>query len=75
MERESVSKGIFSKKGYMNIRECIKEEGMQKGLQKDRQEERQQIILKMFQKRLDTSLIAEVTGLSEEEIKKLQNGS
>ena len=33
LEREAVSKGIFSKGGYMNLREYIKEEGMQKGLQ------------------------------------------
>ena len=75
LEREAVSKGIFSKGGYMNIREYIKEEGRQEGIQKGRQEGRQQVVLNMLQKRLDTSLISEVTGLSEEEIKKLQNGS
>ena len=79
LERDAVSKGIFSKGGSMNIREYIKEEGReegrQEGIQKGRQEEKQQVVLNMLQKRLDTSLIAEVTGLSEEEIKKLQNGS
>ena len=91
LEREAVSKGIFSKGGYMNIREYIKEEGRQEGIQKGMQEGRQkgrqegiqkgmqegrqQVVLNMLQKRLDTSLISEVTGLSEEEIKKLQNGS
>ena len=71
----------------MNIREYIKEEGRQEGIQKGRQEGRQegiqkgmqegrqQVVLNMLQKRLDTSLISEVTGLSEEEIKKLQNGN
>ena len=39
-----------------------------------RQEEKRQVILNMLKKGLDTSLISEVTGLSPEEIKKLQNG-
>ena len=50
-------------------------EGLQAGLQTGIQKGRQQVILNMLQKRLDISLISEVTGLSEEEIKKLQNGS
>ena len=49
--------------------------GRAEGLQQGRQKERQQVILNMLQKRLDVSLISEVTGLSEEEIKRLQNGN
>ena len=49
-------------------------QGMQAGLQTGRQEEKQQVILNMLKKGLDTSFISEVTGLSPEEIKKLQNG-
>ncbi len=45
-----------------------REEGMQKGMQA----RERQVILKMFQKKLDISVIAEVTGLSEKQIKKLQ---
>ena len=67
--------------------ETAKEEGfkkgMQTGLQRGRQEGRQegmqtglrQVILSMLQKKTDIAFISEVTGLSEEEIKKLQNGS
>ena len=83
VENEACKKGIFSKGGYMNIREYIKEEGrqegIQKGIQKGRQEGiqegRQQVVLNMIQKKLDASLISELTGLSEEEIKNLKNGS
>ena len=66
LERDGVKQGIFSKGGYMNTREYIKEEG--------RQERDKEIVLNMLKKRLDTSLIAEVTGLSEKEIKQLKNG-
>ena len=87
LEREAVSKGIFSKGGYMNIREHIKEEGRQEGIQKGRQEgrqegiqkgrqeEKQQVILNMLAQKADIAFICKVTGLSEEEIKKLQNGN
>ncbi len=77
--------------GYMNIREYIKEEGRQEGEQKGmlagmqkgklegkeegRQEKERQVIANMFQKNLNVSLIADVTGLSEKEIKKLQKNT
>ena len=51
----------------MNIREYIREEG--------RQEERQQVVLNMLENNLDMPLICKVTGLSEEEVKKLKNGN
>ena len=46
--------------------------GMLKGREEGREENMRQVIMNMFQKNLNVSLIAEVTGLSEEEIKKLQ---
>ena len=49
-------------------------QGMQAGLQTGRQEEKRQVILNMLKNDLDMSLICKVTGLSPEEIKKLQNG-
>ena len=52
--------------------EIATERGMQKGIQQGMQQERQQVILNMLKKKLDTSLISEVTGLPPEEIKKLQ---
>ena len=70
VESKAVKEGIFSKGGYMNIKEYIREEGRQEG----RQAERQQVILNMLKKSADLSFISEVTGLSVEEIKKLKNG-
>ncbi len=82
LEQEAISKGIFSKGGYMNIREYIKEEGRQEGMQQGKKEGkkegihqgRQQVVLNMLEKKLSSDLISEVTGFSEEEIKKIQNG-
>ena len=42
------------------------QKGRQEGVQK-----RNEIVLNMLKKKLDVSFISEVTGLSEEEIKKL----
>ena len=69
VERTAVSKGIFSKGGYMNVKEYIKEEGRQEGIQQNMQ----QVVLNMLKKSTDISFISEVTGLSEEEIKKIKN--
>ena len=86
LEREAVRRGVFSKGGFMDIREHFKEEGrqegiqkgmkrgMQKGMQKGRQEGMQQVVLNMLKKQTDIAFISEVTGLSEEEIRKIQNG-
>ncbi len=62
-ERKGLKKGL--KKG--------RQEGRQEGLQEGRQEERQQVVLNMLKKKLDISIISEVTSLSEKEIKKLKN--
>ena len=84
IEQQAVKWGIFPKGGYMNIREYIKEEGRWEGMQegeqkgmlagelKGRQENMRQVIANMFRKNVDIPFIAEVTGLSEKELKKLQ---
>ena len=79
--------GIISKGGKtMDVFERIEERAIKKGIHKGRKEGRQEgiergiergrqtVILNMLKKKLDVSLISEVTGLSEEEIKKLKNG-
>ena len=38
-----------------------------------RQEGRQEVVLNMLKKKMDVSLIAEITNLPEKEIKKLKN--
>ncbi len=60
-----------------------KQEGMLAGMQKGklegkeegRQENMRQVIANMFQENADIPFIAKVTGVSEEEVKKLKNGS
>ncbi len=82
LEHSAVKEGIFSKGGYMDIKEHIKEEGRQEGIRQGvRQGMRQgmqargrEIVLNMLKSRLDTPLICKVTGLSEKEINKLKNG-
>ena len=67
----------------MNTREYIREEGrqagrqggIQRGQQQGMQMRDKQIVLNMLKNRLDTELICKVTGLSQEEINKLKNGS
>ncbi len=49
------------------------DEGMEKGMQKGMEKGMQKVALNMMQKKLDISFISEITGLSEEEIKKLKN--
>ena len=52
-----------------------RQQGIQQGLQQGIQQGRQQVILNMLKNKLDISIISEVTGLPEKEIKKLKNGS
>ena len=78
LEHEAVNKGVFSKGGREYIKEEGRQEGLQRGLQQGIQkgwrEERQQVVLNMLKEKADLSFVCKVTGLSEEEIKKLQNG-
>ena len=71
LESLAVKRGIFTKGGYMDIREHIKEEGRQEGMQ----QKQQQVVLNMLREKADMGFICKVTGLPEEEIKKLKNGS
>ena len=62
-----------------DVIETIEEKGRWKGRQEGRKEGRQEgrkeVILNMLKKRLDISLISEVTGLPVKEIKRLKNGA
>ncbi len=51
------------------------QQGLEKGLQKGRQEAQQELILNMLKAKADLSFISQVTGLSEQELKNLKNGS
>ena len=62
-----IEEGLLTKGGIMDIREHIREKGRWEG--------RQEVVLNMLKKKLDITLISEVTGLSKKEIKKLKNGS
>ena len=79
LEREALERGFLNKGGVMNIREYIKQKGVQEGWQKGQQEggqkKQQELILKMLKEKLDLSVISRVTGLPKQEIKKLKNGS
>ena len=78
-ETRAVKQGILKKGGYMNIREHIEERGREKGWREGQKEGIQKgirkIVLNMLQERADISFISKMTGLSEEEIKELKNGS
>ena len=86
LEREAVKEGIFTKGGFMHIKEHFKEEGrregmqqgmqqgMQRGMQRGGLKKERELILNMLRKQTDIAFISEVTGLPEEKIKKIQNG-
>ena len=83
-EKLIIEQGILTRGGIMDIREHIKEKGRLEGRLeghlagkiegelKGREEVRRQVIANMFHKNLDIPFIAEVTGLSEKELEKLQ---
>ena len=83
VEKELVEEGIFQRGGFMDIRDHIREKGIQegmrkgirKGIRKGRQEGRQEVVLNMLKEKTQVSFISKVTGLSKDEIKKLKNGS
>ena len=62
-------------KGLKKGMEKGRVEGRQEGRQEGRTEGMQAVALKMLKKSADVAFISEVTSLSEEEIKKLKNGS
>ena len=67
--------GLFREKADRLAREdYVREEGMEKGRQEGRQDRDREVVLNMLRNNLNISLICKVTGLSLEEIKKLQNG-
>ena len=55
--------------------EYAKETGLEEGLAKGREEERNSIALKMLKNNLPVQTICDVTGLSVEEVLKLQKES
>ena len=83
VEEKAVRLRLLKKGGYMNFTDEIKkearreawQEAWQKAHQEGLREGRQEVILKMLQKKMDISFIAEVTGFPEKEIEKLKKSS
>ena len=75
LEKQLVLEGTFKKGGFMDIREEIRQKGRMEGRMEGRTERDREVILNMLKNHLDIPLICKVTGLSQEEIKKLKNGS
>ena len=71
---ESMKKGLQEglEKGMQEGMQKGMQEGMQKGMQKGIQEGREQVASNLLKGKADISFIAEMTGLSVEEIKKLK---
>ena len=87
LEHSAVKEGIFTKGGYMDVKEYMREEARQKARQEVRQEVKQeamqqgmqqgqkQLILKLLEGGLDFQSICKYTGFSKEELEKLKNSS
>ena len=58
----------------MTLMEYSLNEARREGRQEGRQDRDREVILNMLQKKLDASLISEVTGLPKAEIIKFKNG-
>ena len=69
--QEGLQEGL--QKGLQEGLQKGRQKGFQKGFQEGRQKGREELILKMLKKELDISLVSKVTGLSEEEIRKLKS--
>jgi len=66
---------IIKEKGrWEGEREGLKK-GRREGLREGRRERDKEVILNMLKEKADITFISKVTGLSEEEIKKLKNSS
>ena len=59
----------------MTLFEQTVEEARKKSHQAGMQQKQQQVVLNMLKEKADLSFICKVTGLSEEELNKLKNGS
>ena len=72
---EAMEKGVKKgwHKGHQEGMQQGRQQGMQQGRQQGMQQGRQQVVLNMLKKQAEMAFISEVTGLSEEEIKKLKN--
>ena len=55
--------------------EYATQKGHAEGMEKGRQEERQKVVANMLKNHIETPLICKITGLTEEEIKKLKNNT
>ena len=84
IEEEAKQKGLLKKGGLMagfrDVEQEIRmegiQQGMQQGIQQGWQERNYEVVSNMLNKKLDISLISQVTGISIKEIKKLKkNGS
>ena len=63
----------IKQRGVLEGRKQGMQQGIQQGVQQGRQENMQAVVCNMLKQNLDISLISSVTGLSAEEIEKLQN--
>ncbi|MDE0119280.1 MAG: Rpn family recombination-promoting nuclease/putative transposase [Bdellovibrionales bacterium] len=74
VEVNLIKEGLLKRGGYMDARDFFREEGRQEGRQEGRLERDKEVVLNMLKNKIDNKLISKVTGLSEEEIKKLKKG-
>jgi len=68
---EGFEKGL--EKGMEKGEKKGREEGLQEGIEQGREETLRQMVAGMLKKGIDTSTIAEISGMSEEEIAALQS--
>ena len=76
VEKLLIEVGVLKQGGLMqDVREIIREKGRWEGRKEGRKERDKEIVWNMLKEKADISFISKVTGLSEKEIRKLQNDS
>lgn len=73
IEENNAEKRRIHKEGIKQGKKEGKIEGIQEGLQKGAEESKKEVIINMLRKKLDYTIISEVTGKTIEEIKEIEN--
>ena len=69
MEKQDYVKSLMEYPSVQEMMECERAEGIQIGIKQGREEEKRQIVCNMLAKGFDPDLVAEIVGLTEEEVR------
>ena len=71
MEKQDYVKSLMEYPSVQEMIECERAEGIQIGIEQGREEEKRQIVRNMLAKGFDPDLVAEIVGLTAEEVREV----